>query len=77
MTVAEASLNGTLRTILVLLALWWLIRLFMRTRRQPTAGHARPSERPKGDVRIEDPRKDQSSAMPSGRIVDADFEEIK
>ncbi|MBK9175520.1 MAG: hypothetical protein IPM46_04120 [Flavobacteriales bacterium] len=73
----EASFNGTLRTILVLLALWWLIRLFMRSHRQPTASRERPMARPKGDVRIEDPRKDQSPTMPSGRIVDADFEEIK
>lgn len=77
MHAAEASFNGTLRTILVLLALWWLIRLFMRSRQRPPVSRENATERPKGDVRIEDLREGQSTSAPSGHIVDADYEEIK
>jgi hypothetical protein len=30
MTVAEASFNGTLRTILVLVVAWWVLRMILR-----------------------------------------------
>lgn len=67
----EASFTGTLRVILILLVLLWVVRLLARGR---AAREARGPQRPVGDVRIEDARKGQE---PGGRIVDADYEEIK
>ncbi|MCB9185085.1 MAG: hypothetical protein H6591_14340 [Flavobacteriales bacterium] len=74
---AEASFTGTFRMILVLLALWVVVRWFLRqqggSRRAPT----RPESRPKGDVRIEHAPNHEGIPMDQDRIVDADFEEIK
>ncbi|HMN04347.1 MAG TPA: hypothetical protein PKD45_01355 [Flavobacteriales bacterium] len=75
------SANGTLRTILILLVIWQVLRLWMRLRgeAQGGAGAGRWTmgpERPKGDIRIErvdDPR----NARPDMLAEDADFEEIK
>lgn len=73
--------SGTLRTILILLIIWQVLRLWMRMR-APAAnkgsgpGWGAADPRAKGEVRIEradDPR----SARQQGRVEDADFEEIK
>ena len=81
MNVAEASLNGTLRTILVLVVVWWVLRLVLRyqnSRNAPPAQRTNEPQRPQGEVRIERPGEDGRSGGPSsGNIVDADFEEIK
>lgn len=81
MIVAEASFNGTLRTILVLVILWWVLRMFLRyqnARKAPPARRTNESQRPAGEVRIERPAEDHRSSNTSrGTIVDADFEEIK
>jgi hypothetical protein len=74
------SANGTLRTILILLIVWQLLRLWMRVqaarrdthRKQGPAGPPRP----KGDVRIE--RVEESRYRPGPPTVeDADYEVIK
>ncbi len=75
------SANGTLRTVLILLILWQLLRLWIRLQRngQPGPGKARFTKdqpRPKGDVRIEQLKEIQHSAPPPN-AEDADFEEIK
>jgi hypothetical protein len=75
------SANGTLRTILILLILWQLLRMWMRVQANARGGGqgsnwSAPDNRPKGEVRIErtdDPR----TARQQGRVEDADFEEIK
>ncbi|MEZ4791335.1 MAG: hypothetical protein R2811_15170 [Flavobacteriales bacterium] len=81
MNVAEASLNGTLRTILVLVVVWWVLRLVLRyqnSRNTPPAQRTNEPQRPQGEVRIERPGEDgRSGGASSGNIVDADFEEIK
>jgi hypothetical protein len=77
METLEASLNGTLRTILVLVVLWWLLRMFMRRRTAHTTTSQGPT-RPKGDVRIEEAQGPSRGARPSdGHIIDAEYEEIK
>ena len=74
------SANGTLRTILVLLIVWLLLRAYMRSR-QPSQGKppgthwSTPDLRAKGDVRIERP--EPASRAQQGPVEDADFEEIK
>lgn len=72
------SANSTLRTILVLLILWQLLRLATRVRasRGPGGGPGPVRRRPKGDVRIEqvDPPKQPMERL---HVEDADFEEIK
>lgn len=82
MTILEASVPGTLRTILWLMAAWWVIRLFMRysARNRAASGPQRTNEvpRPKGEVRIEHvPPTDRNTTTTNGTITDADFEEIK
>lgn len=82
MTLLEASVPGTLRTILWLLAAWWVIRMFMRytSRNRAANGAQRTNEvpRPIGEVRIEKvPPPDKNSTTTNGTITDADFEEIK
>lgn len=73
--------NGTLRTILVLLIIWLLLRMWTRSRmpagRSPHRNAwAPPEQRPKGDVRIE--RIEESEPQrPPANAEDADFEEIK
>ena len=81
MTVAEASFNGTLRTILVLVIAWWVLRMILRyqtTRNAPPVHRSHEPQRPAGEVRIEKPSdNDRSAGSSRGTIVDADFEEIK
>jgi len=84
MIVHEASFNGTLRTISLLLVAWFMLRWFVKlqnARAARNAGHAVPRDipqRPKGEVRIERPNDPSRTGKPLGRtIVDADFEEIK
>lgn len=80
MEVLEASLNGTLRTILVLVIVWWVLRMVLRYQRSRGTGPARGGapQRPKGDVRIERPgAADHPERPTSGNVTDADFEEIK
>ncbi len=72
----EASFNGTVRTILVLVAIWLVARWWMR--RQQATAYGRPADgRKPGDVRIENIPTDKAGHVPSGRIIDADYEEIK
>ncbi|MBX2972230.1 MAG: hypothetical protein KF797_03940 [Flavobacteriales bacterium] len=81
MTVAEASFNGTFRTILVLVVAWMVLRMILRyqsARKVPPVHRTNEPQRPAGEVRIERPPDDGRPSGPSrGTIVDADFEEIK
>lgn len=81
MTVLEASFTGTLRTILILVALWWLLRMLLRyqqQRRTPPMHHSNEPPRPQGEVRIERPGDPAGRpGRPGTTIIDADFEEIK
>ena len=87
MTMIEASLNGTFRTILVLLIVWWSLRYFLRMsaqrqahRHKPGDGAQRTNEAPRapGEVRVERTGRDKDRASGhSPVIIDADFEEIK
>lgn len=73
----EASFSGTARVILVLLAIWLLVRWWMR-RSAPTQGPVRRGDaRPPGDVRIDDLRREGGGKPQRGHVIDADFEEIK
>ncbi len=74
------SANGTLRTILVLLIVWLLLRAWMRSRRPPHGGPpgthwSAPDHRAKGEVRIE--RTEPVRGPHQGPVEDADYEEIK
>ncbi|MBK9536454.1 MAG: hypothetical protein IPO10_15035 [Flavobacteriales bacterium] len=80
----EASMPGTLRTILILIAVWWILRMLMKrniTKRSSGNAHStteRPlDQRPKGEIRVENVRPDKDSSVTNGTITDADFEEIK
>lgn len=81
MNVVEASFNGTLRTILILVIAWMVLRMFLRYQRaqNPPAGRStHEPQRPRGEVRIERPTESGDASRPGqGRVVDADFEEIK
>ncbi|MCB0773098.1 MAG: hypothetical protein KJZ58_13090 [Flavobacteriales bacterium] len=74
------SANGTLRTILILLIIWQLLRLWMRMRQanRPGAGERWSDEppRPKGDIRIERVDGLHGPSRPT-QAEDADFEVIK
>ena len=76
------SANGTLRTILILLIIWQLLRLWMKVSAdRSNSGTARThwttdAPRPKGEVRIEKVADVQHSAAPL-EVEDADFEVIK
>lgn len=73
------SANGTLRTILILLIAWQLLRLWMRVQQQGRGRHqtgGAGQQRPKGDVRIEQLKEIKHGAPPAD-AEDADFEEIK
>jgi hypothetical protein len=79
MTVLEASFTGTMRTILVLVALWWLLRMLLRYQQQRTPPVHRNHERarPAGEVRIERPGDPAAPGSRTGTtIIDAEFEEI-
>lgn len=74
------SANGTLRTILILLIVWQLLRLWMRVQAAQREMHRRQGadvpRRPKGDVRIE--RVEDNRYRPGPPTVeDADYELIK
>jgi hypothetical protein len=71
--------NGTLRTILVLLIVWMLLRAWSRSRqgRARTGGThwSAPDGRRPGEVRIERPEEGRVGRQ--GPVQDAEFEEIK
>lgn len=76
------SVNGTLRTILILLIVWQLLRYWIRSQQAKHPG-ARQSvrwttreQRPKGEVRIEQVEEVKHDIEPLG-VEDADFEVIK
>jgi len=72
----EASVNGTLRTILVLMILWLVLRMFLRSQQGQRTARQEPRREP-GDVHVEDPRQQRSSPIrPNDTIIDADYEEI-
>ena len=83
MPILEASLSGTFRTVLVLVVIWWLLRLFMRWQMTKNGNATRPPRwtsdtRPPGEVtieRIKDPGQNPGTSAPD--VTDADFEEIK
>ncbi|MBK9149150.1 MAG: hypothetical protein IPM12_15200 [Flavobacteriales bacterium] len=74
--IAEASFSGTARLILVLLTIWLVVRWYMRRQQAARRGDRADGRKP-GDVRIENASPSRSGEGPPGRIVDADFEEIK
>jgi hypothetical protein len=73
------SFWGTLRLILILLVVWLVLRMLLRsrTKAQPPGGThwAQNDGRPRGDVRIERPA--DGPGRPQGPVEDADFEEVK
>lgn len=74
--VAEASFTGTVRIIIILLALLWVVRWITRR----AAAYKDPPhgpQRPKGEVRIERTPGSPAGNGPRGTIIDADYEEIK
>ena len=83
MEAVEASLSGTFRILLVLLAVWWLLRMVRRIRMQQGGAYRRvsPDDRSQGEVRIEPlPRTPGGARMEPERqptITDADYEEVK
>lgn len=73
--------SGTLRTILLLVILWLLLRIWMRVQAvgpdpRRRARWNEPDPRRKGEVRIEQAEPRKRSAGPQD-VEDADFEEIK
>ncbi|MBK7384397.1 MAG: hypothetical protein IPI81_13875 [Flavobacteriales bacterium] len=76
MSFSEASFTGTLRTIAVLVILWWVLRLILRSNAKGPVG-PQPPQRPKGDVRIEPAQGNARGGANDPDIIDADFEEIK
>lgn len=86
MEVIEASVGGTLKTIMWLVLAWLALRWFLQFQRNAAAKRnaqfnprqqAAPS-RVKGEVRIENvPPAKRPGKQPGGTIIDADFEEIK
>jgi len=86
MQVYAASLTGVIRTILIILALYFAVRVLGRLLRpllygkksNPSATDTSDSRRD-GEVRIEYPRKDKSRKGNNGRGDDGDyidFEEV-
>jgi hypothetical protein len=78
----EASMSGTIRTIIILLIIWWVLRLLLRAgqkRRNVGTRWTDDPGRPKGDVRIERVREKErdKGKGPDGNVTDADFEELK
>ncbi len=74
---AEASFSGTVKVILILLALWWVVRWIARARAPLDSTGPGSVKRPVGDVRIEEVPKDGRGRTPGGTIIDAEYEEIK
>ncbi|MFN3876543.1 MAG: hypothetical protein ACK4L7_11605 [Flavobacteriales bacterium] len=74
---AEASFTGTARLLIVLVAIWLVARWWMRRSAAAAAHAAQRGDREPGDVRIDRAPPRNTAAGPRGRIVDADFEEIK
>ncbi|MBP8824725.1 MAG: hypothetical protein KBH07_13870 [Flavobacteriales bacterium] len=74
------SANGTLRTILILLIIWQLLRLWMKVQQGKRPGGGTPwgagPPRPKGEVRIER-LEETGRRTPPLDAEDADFEVIK
>ena len=76
------SANGTLRTILILLIIWQVLRLWMKVRENKKVGATGSTRwtneqpRPKGEVRIEKLEEIRHSPPPVD-VEDADFEVIK
>ena len=76
------SANGAFRTILILLIVWQLLRLWMKmgeSKENSGPGNNRwttEQPRPKGEVRIEK-LEDVQHSVPPLDVEDADFEEIK
>jgi hypothetical protein len=70
---------GTLRTILILIIVWFLLRAYLKSRQPATGARGTswqpPDARQKGEVRIERPG--SGARGPQGAVEDADFEEIK
>lgn len=74
----EASFQGTLRIILILLAVWMVLRWIARRTSAANRTQQPHQDRPRGEVRVEQ----TNNAAGSGsdlqqRAVDADFEEVK
>ncbi|MCB0790366.1 MAG: hypothetical protein H6595_01250 [Flavobacteriales bacterium] len=73
--------TNTLRTILLLVLLWLVLRMFVRARstgeQRPGRGFrwVRPDEREKGDVRIERPGGGRRSR--DDDAIDTDYEEVR
>lgn len=80
----EASFTGPIRTILILVVIWLVLRMVLRSRMQgpgtggPRGFQTQQQQRPKGEVRIErvDPGA-RSASQPPGTVQDADFEEVE
>ena len=76
------SANGAFRTILILLIIWQVLRLWMKVRENKkvgTPGSTRwttEQPRPKGEIRIEKLEEIRHSPPPAD-VEDADFEVIK
>jgi hypothetical protein len=79
----EASFQGTLRTILILLIIWWVLRLLLRAGKKkagppPGSRWTNETDRPKGEVRIEQVKQKRDNDKRSGgKVTDADFEELE
>lgn len=74
------SVNGTLRTIVILLIIWWVVRWWMRLRSKGQGTRQRhwvsDDRRPKGDVRIEQVERPKPRPEDPG-VEDAEYEVIK
>lgn len=73
--------NSALRTVLVLLIIWLVLRMIDRARKPAPQGQRRtnwasPDDRRRGEVRIERTQ-EPTQHRPPGDVEDADFEEIK
>lgn len=76
------SANGTLRTILILLIIWQVLRLWMKVRaknadhRSAATRWSAGQRRPKGEVRIERLEEIKHGPPPTD-VEDADYVEVK
>ncbi len=70
------SATGTLDTILILIIVWQILRLFVRAQEHNGAiGHRSSDNRSQGEVRIERAN-DERRTDRNANVQDADFEEI-